>query len=170
MTNTQDRIGTSHDEAQLRYLRAAEYAQQKKYGEAEAEFVAALAMNPTMYTARFQLGLLQLTNGNVAAARTTWAELLDPNAPINLQHFVRGLDALIHDDFPTAIAHLQTGISLNTSNAPLNKDMAMVIAKIQDATANGQPAVTNEPIKAAPAAETEPAPARTDFSLYEKKF
>ena len=167
MKTLQDTSGTSHDEAQLRYLRAAELAQQQQYAEAENEFIAALKMNPALHTARFQLGLLQLTNANVTAARATWAQLLDPGAPIELQHFVRGLDALIHDDFQTAIAHLQAGISVNHSNAPLNKDMNMVIEKIratmessQSAMSSGQAARDSDAVTAA----------RTDFSLYEKKY
>jgi len=167
MTNLQDAVGTSHDEAQLRYLRAAELAQQQQYAEAESEFIAALTMNPGMHTARFQLGLLQLTNANVTAARATWAQLLDPNTPVDLQHFVRGLDALIHDDFQTAIAHLEVGISLNHTNLPLNKDMQMVIEKIRVAMESPAP-----PTKASMSTDEKPAdsPTRTDFSLYEKKY
>jgi len=165
MATIQDTAGTTHDEAQLRYLRAAELAQKRQYAEAENEFVAALNMNPAMHTARFQLGLLQLTNANVAAARLTWSPLLDPKVPIELQHFVRGLDALIHDDFDTAIAHLQTGISLNQSNAPLNKDMNMVIGKIKIALDAPIPVDTNN-------SNSDPGDIaeRTDFSLYDKKF
>jgi len=167
MATIQDTAGTTHDEAQLRYLRAAELAQQRQYPEAESEFTAALSINPALHTARFQLGLLQLTNANVAAARLTWSPLLDPKVPLDLQHFVRGLDALIHDDFTTAIAHLQTGISLNHVNAPLNKDMNMVIEKIRG--------VMDSPSPASPTGEKsgqtrDDGSQRTDFSLYDKKY
>ncbi|MES1190154.1 MAG: tetratricopeptide repeat protein [Steroidobacter sp.] len=166
MTNIQDRMGDSSDEGQLRYLHAAELAQQQRYAEAENEFAAALVMNPSLHTARFQLGLLQLTNGNVDAARSTWASLMDTASPAELQCFVRGLDALIQDDFPTAIAHLQKGISLNRTNAPLNKDMAMVIEKINAANTH-----TSAPrVAATSTAEPESLSTRTDFSLYNQKY
>jgi len=167
MTTIRDTAGSVDDEAQLRYLHAAELAQQQQYSEAEAEFIAALNINPALHTARFQLGLLQLTNTNVTAARSTWAHLLDPKAPIELQHFVRGLDALIHDDFQTAIAHLQAGISHNRTNPPLNDDMNMVIEKIRvaiDSTPPTSKVAVDNP-KATPN-----QPQRVDFSLYEKKY
>lgn len=154
MTNTGDRIGNAADEAQLRYLHAADLAQQRHYKEALAEFDAALRLDPALHTARFQLGLLQLTCANPQAAKATWAPL-HAHAPESLQYFVRGLEALIEDDFAASLDHLQTGVALNSVNPALNKDMEMMMARIR-AAVNAQPA------QAAPADAV-----RTDFSLYD---
>ena len=165
MIDNQDRLGNRTDEAELRYLRAADYAQQGLYAEAETEFIAVLGMNPLLHTARFQLGLLQLTCGKPDQARATWAPLHQATVASDLQYFVGGLEALICDDFGTSINLLQAGIELNKTNPALNKDMAMVIAKIQATIAT--PAAQPPSIK--PADETTTNPVRTDFSLYGDK-
>src|SRR5690242_19705292 len=107
MADIQDRIGNREDEAQLRYLRAADYAQAKRYAEAEAEFGAALQINPGLYTCRFQLGLLQLTNAEPQKALATWAPLQSTAVPPDLRHFARGLEALAADDFSSALTLLK---------------------------------------------------------------
>lgn len=164
MVDHQDRIGNRGDEAQLRYLQAAESAAQKRYDDAEVEFIAALQLNPNLYTARFQLGLLQLTCANPDKARITWAALHDESVPEPLRRFARGMEALIVDDFTACIEQLRIGVSLNTVNPALNKDMEMVIARI------------NEVLKANAAVNQTATPkenggeriVRTDFSLYGK--
>lgn len=165
MIDNQDRLGNRTDESELRYLRAADYAQQGLYSEAEAEFISVLEMNPSLHTARFQLGLLQLTCGKPDQARDTWAPLHQASVSPDLQHFVGGLKALICDDFVASINLLQAGIDLNISNPALNNDMAMVIARIQAATGTS----TTVPPSVSPADETASNPVRTDFSLYGEK-
>ena len=164
MNQTQDRLGTQRDEAQLRYLRAAEYAQEKRYAEAEAEFIATLEIDPALYTCRFQLGLLQLTNAEVDKARDTWARLYAADVPADLQYFSRGLEAMIVDDFNTAIELLRQGMALNHSNPALNRDMQMVIDKME-ATIAANSANTGVENPPEPPRDQQP---RTDFSLYDK--
>jgi len=148
--------------AQLRYLLGAELAQQKEYPAAVVEMNTALELDPGLHFARFQLGLLYLTMGQPAQSVATWASLesLEENAA--LKFFKRGLEALIRDDFNTCVDLLRQGIALNTQNAPLNRDMSMVIERVGEALAPAQ-APAQEPAAA-------PAPAangvRTDFSLY----
>lgn len=157
-----DRIGDRADEAQLRYLQAAELAAQRRYAEAEEEFKTVLQLDPELHTARFQLGLLQLTCANAESAMASWAPLHDAAAPASLQKFVSGLEALIKDDLSASIALLESGIELNTTNPPLNKDMAMVIDQIRStlqAAAQNNPAATENSTELG---------VRTDFSLYEK--
>jgi len=152
--------------AELRYLLGAELAQQKEYDAAVVEMSTALEIDPQLHFARFQLGLLYLTMAQPDRSVATWAplETLDENAA--LKTFKRGLEALIRDDFDTCVSLLRQGIELNTQNAPLNRDMAMMIDRVREAMA---------PVDAQPAAEAPESPAvppskenvvRTDFSLY----
>jgi tetratricopeptide (TPR) repeat protein len=128
--------------ASLRYLMAADRASQGRYEDALMEFRATLKLDPALHVARFQLGLLQLTMARPDDALGTWAPLeqLPTDAP--LRHFRRGLEALIRDDFPGCIESLESGIRLNRENAPLNRDMAMVIERARTAM-NGGPGDTS---------------------------
>jgi hypothetical protein len=141
--------------AELRYLLGAEMAQQKDYDGAVMEMSAAVALNPQLHAARFQLGLLHLTMARPDHTSAVLApfESLDDSSPF--KHFKRGLDALIRDDFGNCVAHLREGIALNKENEPLNRDMAMLIDRVTAALSEA----TNNP---APGGDA----VRTDFSLY----
>ena len=150
---------------ELRYLLAAHMAQAQDYDGAVLEFSAAVALNPQLHAARLQLGLLHLTMAQPqhSLAVLEPLEALDEDAA--LKHFKRGLEALIADDFDACIGHLRTGLALNTTNPPLNRDMAMLIERVLAATqtqgtASRQPASSSEPQEATSEA------VRTDFSLY----
>ncbi len=119
--------------ASLRYLMAADRASQGRYEDALIEFSKTLKLDPELHAARFQLGLLQLTMARPDDARATWAQLDELPTDAPLRHFKRGLEALIRDDFPACIESLEIGIRLNHDNAPLNRDMALVIERARAA-------------------------------------
>jgi tetratricopeptide (TPR) repeat protein len=137
--------------AELHYLRGAELAQAGHYEQAVAAMARALELQPPLPIARFQLGLLHLTMGQPEEAVSVWQPLEQLKNEAALKHFKRGLEALIHDDFPQCIEWLGKGITLNSTNAPLNRDMELIINKAREALN--------------PKAGT---PLRTDFSLYER--
>ncbi|HEU4652723.1 MAG TPA: hypothetical protein VFS47_01990 [Steroidobacteraceae bacterium] len=140
--------------AELRYLLAAEYAQTGDYDSAVLEFSAAIALNPLLHVARFQLGLLHLTLGQPHHTTAVLAPLESLDDTAFLKHFKRGLESLIRDDFAASLDSLEKGIELNTTLPPLNKDMRLLIERINGALA--------EQKQSAAGAE----PVRTDFSLY----
>ena len=148
--------------AELRYLLGAELAQQKDYSAAVAEMNAALELDPGLHFARFQLGLLYLTMAQPDNSLATWAPLESLDESAALKYFKRGLEALIRDDFDRCIGLLRQGIHLNTQNAPLNRDMSMVIDNVRTALVPPADAVTVEPAAEGRSAEI----VRTDFSLY----
>ena len=133
----------------LRYLLAAELAHLRDYDGAVLEFSAAIALDPELHTARLQFGLLQLTLARPDQALSILAPLERLPDEQALKHFKRGLESLIHDDFPTCLQALRRGIELNTDNPALNRDMTLLLERI------------GEIPPAATAAEV-----RTDFSLY----
>jgi tetratricopeptide (TPR) repeat protein len=155
--------------AELHYLLGAELAQQREYDAAVVEMSTALALDPNLHFARFQLGLLYLTMAKPAQSLETWQllETLDDSAA--LKTFKRGLEALIRDDFAGCRDLLRLGISQNTQNAPLNRDMSLVIERVNGALAS-QPPSRSQPQppqpSTAPPAPGPVAPVRTDFSLY----
>lgn len=135
-------------------LLAGHYMQNKRVDEAEAAYIAALNLDPGLSIARFQLGLLQLTNARPATAFTTWAplDLLSEKHPLRL--FKQAFGQLQHDQIGIACAYLREGMQHNTDNPPLNRDMQMLLLKLEaaskDSTAT-QP--TNAEAPASPAHE-----------------
>lgn len=144
--------------AELRYLLGAEMAQQQDYDGAVMEMSAAIALNPLLHVARFQLGLLHLTMARTDHASSVLAPLEDLDDSAALKHFKRGLDALMRDDFAHCITHLREGIERNRENAPLNRDMSMLIERVTRALAEAN--------KAGAGSAEDPRVVRTDFSLY----
>jgi hypothetical protein len=148
--------------AELRYLLGAEMAQQQDYNGAVMEMSAAIALNPTLHTARLQLGLLHLTMARPDHTVVVLAPLEELPDSAALKYFKRGLEALIRDDFAGCTANLQKGIELNEENAPLNKDMAMLMDKVAALVASQPGTATDSPDNWA---QERPA-VHTDFSLY----
>jgi len=99
-----------------------------------------------------------------------WGPLETLGDDAALKFFKRGLEALIRDDFAVCIDQLRHGIELNTQNAPLNRDMSMIIDRVRETTAAApEPKVEPTPELESPAqaaAEPQPDRVRTDFSLY----
>jgi tetratricopeptide (TPR) repeat protein len=149
--------------AELRYLLGAEMAQRGDYAGAVMEMSSAIALNPLLHTARFQLGLLHLTLNHLDHAREVLAPLEALNDSAALKHFKRGLCALIEDDFANCASHLRKGIELNLENAPLNKDMEMLTERVVALSAQAATGAIAAP-DANPAEDTQMT--RTDFSLY----
>jgi len=144
--------------ANLRYLLGAEMAQAKDYEGAVLELSAAIALNPALDMARFQLGLLQLTLGQVEQMKLVLAPFENASDDAPLKHFKRGLEALVIDDFAACITNLRRGIELNHQNEALNHDMSLIVSKVAAIVAE---APTQQSSSDRPANVV-----RTDFSLY----
>lgn len=114
------------------FLLGANFAQVKQNDLAEASFIACLARAPGLAIARFQLGLLQLTNGRAAAAQATWEPLLASPERGFLECFTRGFVAILGGDKAGAQELIEEGIRLNVENPTLNKDMLGVLARLEN--------------------------------------
>lgn len=120
-----DATGAAH------FMLGAEYAQARRYEEAIREMETAITLDPNLFTARFQLGLLYLTSGNAAAAEHIFKPLENLGSDTPLACFAKGLSCLIHDQFPETVDWLQRGIALNRDNPALSGDMQKVIDQVQ---------------------------------------
>ncbi len=151
--------------ASLHYRLGAELAQLREYDAAVSEMSHALALDPGLHTARFQLGLLYLTMARPTQSIETWA-LLEAQPDVALRQFKRGLEALIRDDFAECLEALEAGMRANETNPPLNGDMQLIVVKVRELVArNNVP--PPPPSSAQPEPEQGPSAVRTDFSLYE---
>jgi tetratricopeptide (TPR) repeat protein len=153
--------------AQLRHLLGAEMAQQQDYDGAVMEMSAAIALNPLMHVARFQLGLLHLTMSRPDHAIAVLSPLENLDDESALKHFKRGLEALIVDDFDNCTQHLLKGIELNRDLEPLNKDMQMLLERVKAAA--DSVSITSSPDPTLDKSiDADSGAVRTDFGLYNK--
>ncbi|NEX61012.1 tetratricopeptide repeat protein [Noviherbaspirillum galbum] len=114
----------------VRFLLGSIYAQLNLFDEAIAEMQAALALDPAMGVARFQLGLLLLTSGQCPRALDVLTPLADYGPSHYLTHFGAGLRLLVQNELEDAVRSLAKGISLNKDIAAMNDDMRKIIERI----------------------------------------
>lgn len=161
LTELRRALAANPGSSQLLYLVGAELAQLGQYDDATAALTSAVAIDPSLHTARLQLGLLHLTLGQSERSVAVLASL-DALADDNpLRHFKNGLQALAADQLDECVASLRRGIALNHTNAALNDDMMRIITRIEELRSTQR----IDPSQPAPARDAESAQ-RTDFSLY----
>ncbi len=137
--------------ATAHYLLGAEYAQIRMYDRAIAELESALALDPSLSTARLQLGLLWLTSGRGDKASAVLDGLAGLAQDDPLRYFGVGLCHLIRDEFVAARDMLLQGIARNTGNAPLNGDMQRIVGEIEALEQGQAPAPVPAPAEPEPA-------------------
>lgn len=124
------------------YLLGAHYAQIRMYDRAVGAMEDALALDPTLSIARFQLGLLWLTSGVADKARAVFEPLAELPITDCLRHFGSGLCHMMQDRFDETERDLRAGIALNDSNAALNVDMQRVLDEVARVRAEAAPAAS----------------------------
>jgi tetratricopeptide (TPR) repeat protein len=130
--------------AAAHYLLGAEYAHLRLYDRAVAEFESAIAIDPSLAIARFQLGLLLMTCGEADRALDIMAPLEQVMAKDALALFAQGLRHLAHDEFAQASASLTEGMQLNQDNPALNADMQKIVDQIALPHSSDQQALNDD--------------------------
>jgi tetratricopeptide (TPR) repeat protein len=98
--------------AKAYFLLGAEYAEINLYERAIANMEIALALDPSLHIARFQLGLLVLSCGEGVKAEVILQPLCTESSP--LSDFAKGLIELMHDQFQLALDWFEQGMSQNS--------------------------------------------------------
>jgi tetratricopeptide (TPR) repeat protein len=149
------RVVADPDNADLRHLLGAHYAQHGDFERATRELYRAITLKPDADVARFQLALLYLTLGDTHRAATTLGPLEDLPDEAAIKSFKRGLEALMRNEFDGCRRLLTDGIARNSRIPALNEDMRLILARLP----KPPPDVLDPP-------EQEGTDVRTDFSLY----
>lgn len=114
----------------LLFLYGSVLAGERRYADARQVIAQAVHIAPGYDIARFQLGFLEFTSGEVDLADRTWAPLKDRPDADPLKAFAAGLMRLPVDDVSGAVERLRTGIASNTDHPALNRDMQMLIDEL----------------------------------------
>ena len=131
------------DDPRLHFMRGSILAGRQQALEAHSALAKAVSLAPDFHIARYQLGFFELTSGEADNALSTWGPLLRLPEDHYLRHFVEGLTHLIRDEFPDAIARMNSGMALNQENQPLNNDIRLLVAECEKLARNGGGSVTD---------------------------
>lgn len=118
------------DDAKLAYVLGAEFAQIGIYDKAEYEMQRAIIIDPELYTASFQLGLLQMTLGKVEEAKLSWKNIDNLPKEHSLWLFKTGLEHLSSDQYLEARRLLEQGVESNDFSPELNRDMDVILSSM----------------------------------------
>jgi tetratricopeptide (TPR) repeat protein len=163
---------------QALFMLGSEYAQLGLMDDAKASMARAVEVGPELVIARFQLGMLHVTSGEVDAAREAWAPLAALRADhpqLYLATFHKGMLHLVADEFDDAVTTLGAGIAHNLENEALNNDMRRVIDAIEHlpgrsphspSTVSAQPESAPAP---APAANADVEPSHLFINAYTQR-
>lgn len=136
-------LASSHDYAKFSYLLGAEYAQIGLYDRAVEYFTQALGLDPTLHTARFQLGLLYMTQGQVDPALSTLAPLEQLPPDQAFSHLGTGLRLLIQGQVAACREEIVQGMKLNSMspspNVALNVDLGKLLQALSVEAQGGAP-------------------------------
>jgi len=123
-------------------LLGSELCALRRNEEAEAAIASAVLLEPELYVARYQLGLLQFSAGRPAVAIVTWRPLLDLPDTDPLLHYVRGFVAVAQERPGEALAHYREGLACDGNNPSIASDIRRVMDGIEalPATTEGKAA------------------------------
>lgn len=138
-------LGDYPGDAQLHFLRGSVLAGVKRYEEARDAMRRAVELAPLYAVARFQLGLLELSSGDGAAADETLAPLEQLGGANALALLARGLRLMMRDEFEGALAALREGVARNSENPAINRDMGLIIAELEAKVGGGDGPAGDEP-------------------------
>jgi len=131
-------IARHPDDARLHFLGGSLLAAQARYEEARRAIARSVELAPDYAIARFQLGLLELSSGDAAAADLTLLPLAEAQSDDALVLFARGLRHLARDELAQAAALLREGMAANVEHPLVSRDMALIVERIeQDSSAAG---------------------------------
>ncbi|MDB5986142.1 MAG: hypothetical protein JWR16_1195 [Nevskia sp.] len=129
------------DNAKMVFLLGAEHAEVGMTDRAIEEMIAAVAIDPQLAIAHFQLGLLYLLYRNdVTQAGIAWSALDGLDDAASYVAFKSGLLRLSEGDAAGCIRDLDRGLQLNTTNPSLNREMTKIRERIRQTQQDKQAA------------------------------
>ncbi|KSB91875.1 hypothetical protein AS593_07575 [Caulobacter vibrioides] len=125
------------NDARVQFLHGSLLAGSQRYAEADGFMQKAVDLEPNYHIARYQLGFLKFTSGDVVGAATAWEPLGALSADDPLRLFVVGHIHLAQDQFQDALAAFRQGVRRNELYPPVNGDIELLIARIEETLASG---------------------------------
>ena len=128
----------------LRFLMASILASEKAFDQARIQFEAALDRAPDFAVARFQLGLLHYTSDAFEQAIVVWAPLAQLPETDPLRLFAEGLVLFGKGHVQEGTTQIERGLAANSTNPPLNANIAMILAELTGTAEETEQEATSE--------------------------
>jgi tetratricopeptide (TPR) repeat protein len=125
-------LGDYPSDPRLYFLYGSLLAAEGRYEEGRVAMRRSVELAPDYEIARFQLGLLELSSGDAAAADLTFEPLAADQSEAALPLFARGLRHLARDELAPAAEFLRRGIACNRDHPLVSRDMELIIAGIEE--------------------------------------
>ena len=120
----------SQPQAKSIYILAAEYAELGMMQRAIEGMQRAVELEPTLWTAHYQQGLMFLSQTLIQEAKNAWEPLIDLGPDAYLDHFAVGCMQLIDDKTEDALESFAIGVEMNDDNPALNRDIANIVNSV----------------------------------------
>jgi len=131
--------------AHAHWMLGAEYAALQLPDRAHQHLARAVELDPALPVARFQLGLLRLTRGDVEGAEQTWQGLDERPADDPLRRFGRGLLLLVRGRPAEAQLELRAAADDPATDPALRRDLKAVLGRIAGGEASVSGAAPPDP-------------------------
>ncbi|GEM_PF-664161 len=119
------------ENANAHCLLGAEHAELGLFDRAATELEHAIALNPSLAVAHFQLGLIHFIRNDSQKANDCWIQLNGLPESAALDAFSKSLLLATSGELKGALAEIQRGLTSNPSEA-LARDMNKIKAQIED--------------------------------------
>jgi tetratricopeptide (TPR) repeat protein len=131
ISKLKEAVAKSPEDANVHFMLAAEYAQIGLVDRAISGMTRTLELQPSLHAARFQLGLLYFSRGNISGAQEAWAEL-DSMGDQSAWYLVKqGLLKISANDFPAAENLLRQSLAIEHDNPALIAQTEKILASLQ---------------------------------------
>lgn len=125
--------------SEFKYLKGSILAHQKDFDNAKKWLELSLVQKcDSLYSASFQLGLIQITSQELEFAKKTWLYLEDLDSKHYFNYFRYGMLYLADNKFNEAIEYLQIGMELNEDFPSINSDLSQVVERIRSVLKQNQ--------------------------------
>jgi tetratricopeptide (TPR) repeat protein len=122
------------DNATALYLLATQHADLGLHARAIEGMKSALAIDPGLEAARFQLGWMLMDAGAVSEAKAHFGSLATSTDPA-MKSYASALGALADGNIVAAKSHIESGLSRKVVNPGLTNIMTQLLAKLSNAKA-----------------------------------
>jgi tetratricopeptide (TPR) repeat protein len=118
------------------FLRGAEQAELGRFDEAISDLRRATNLNPQLWTAHFELGLIFYLGGNYPNAAEAWFPLTALPPLNSFRLFVNGLMLFAQNKRAEAIQCVELGIQSNSENPALSQNMQKILSILEVPVSN----------------------------------
>ncbi len=123
------------EDARILYLLGAEHAQIGLHDRAIEEIRQSVALDASIPSAHFQLGLLLLMRGENQSAEQAWVPLGQLSAVDPLRIFAEGLNRMVDGDAVGSIEKIEQGLARSKADVALSTSMQRILESIRAAGA-----------------------------------